>query len=111
MYAYENEPDAGEPLTIGATALPCIVCGRELDNIAPGVNQPSDGLSFTTYGHYGSCLFDEIGAPPRRYLTVTICDPCAYKAARSGRVALVRERPSQRPEPDVRRWTPGEAAG
>lgn len=58
---------------------PCIVCGKELKNvnIVPeneDINQPDDGLTFTSHGHYGSTVFDP--ADPNRWLEINVCDDC-----------------------------------
>lgn len=57
----------------------CIVCRKELENIADmpqvgDINQPNGGLTFMTHGHYGSSQFDSVN--PDRWLEVNICDEC-----------------------------------
>lgn len=63
-------------------ALPCIVCKRPMESIY-GPNQPNDGLSFTSFGAYGSSFFDPMDGT---YLEVTICDPCLSEHRDAGRV-------------------------
>lgn len=83
-------------------ALPCIVCGVELDNVtADSDNQPSDGTAFWTSGHYGSTFFDPMDG---QRIEITICDACleerkdrigwhqAYRTITCGRVIVGRER-------------------
>jgi len=55
--------------------IPCFVCEKELDNIMEDKrgNQPSNGLEFTTYGHYGSTFFDPMDGTR---LAINICDKC-----------------------------------
>lgn len=54
--------------------LPCFVCGENLQSAAPGVvNQPLDGLAFTTHGHYGSGVYDPMDGS---WLELNICDVC-----------------------------------
>jgi hypothetical protein len=48
-----------------------------------GPNQPNDGLSFTSFGAYGSSFFDPMDGT---YLEVTICDPCLAEHREAGRV-------------------------
>jgi hypothetical protein len=64
--------------------IPCIVCSEELDNLQYEMRDgkqvevhPMGGLAFRTYGHYGSTIFDPIGAG--EYLDVAICDLCVMK--------------------------------
>lgn len=61
-------------------ALPCFVCGQELDLAVPlretelPHNQPSGGLALETRGHYGSTVFDPMQAG--RTLEIAVCDGC-----------------------------------
>jgi hypothetical protein len=64
--------------------IPCIVCGKELDNMEYEVHDdvlvevhPMGGLHFRTYGHYGSVIFDPLGTG--EYLDLAICDLCVMK--------------------------------
>lgn len=71
-------------------ALPCVVCGRELENIFEDVeNQPSGGTSFSSSGHYGSTAFDSMTA--RVQLELNFCDPCLTSLRERGRIAIVAE--------------------
>ena len=65
----------------------CFVCGTPLDNISSrDVNQPNDGLEFTSHGHYGSTAFDPVTSP--EHLVINICDDCVRRAAEKGRIAV-----------------------
>lgn len=64
--------------------IPCIVCGKELDNLEYEMRDgktvevhPMSGLHFRTHGHYGSTIFDPMGTG--EYLDVAICDVCIMK--------------------------------
>jgi len=64
--------------------LTCIICNRELDSImGPSEfdegHTPYNGTIFTTYGHYGSTIFDEMG---ESRLCLTICDPCIVEKSK-----------------------------
>jgi len=61
--------------------IPCIVCKTPLQNLEyesqNGSNvevHPMYGLHFTSYGHYGSTIFDPMGTGEK--LDVAICDKC-----------------------------------
>lgn len=57
--------------------LPCIVCGTKLDNsFEDGINQPSEGTEFQTYGHYGSTFWDDFAG---EQLVLNVCDECLKK--------------------------------
>ncbi len=65
-------------------ALPCIVCGREIENLnGPGTDLPKDGVEFVSTGNYGSTVFDP-GNGDR--LKIVIHDTCLVKAAELRRV-------------------------
>lgn len=68
-------------MTIG-----CIICGNALQNLDEGGNQPSRGVEFTTYGHYGSQIFDPMDGTG---LAINICDPCLSAAKADGQVLRV----------------------
>ncbi len=71
-------------------ALPCIVCGAELENVTDdSENQPYEGTAFLTHGHYGSTAFDPFDGS---YLEVNICDACLMQAQTSRRGALEQGR-------------------
>jgi hypothetical protein len=63
-------------------ALPCIVCGRDLLSCSRP-NQPLDGLSFSTPGHYGTTVFDPMDGSA---LEINVCDPCLSEAGEKRRV-------------------------
>jgi len=59
----------------------CFKCDLELDyagHLEGGnqvqMNQPSNGLAFRTYGHYGSTFFDPFREAA--WLEIAICDAC-----------------------------------
>lgn len=55
-------------------AQPCIICERELRNVMEDCdNQPYNGTTFQSQGHYGSTIFDPMDG---LYLELNICDPC-----------------------------------
>lgn len=55
-------------------ALPCIACGRELQNVTgDSENQPYNGTAFESHGHYGSTIFDPMDG---HFLEINICDAC-----------------------------------
>ena len=49
------------------------VCDIEMDNLIDKGFQPTHGLAFITYGHYGSTYFDPMNGD---YLEICICDVC-----------------------------------
>lgn len=79
--------------------LPCVVCGKELRNVAPDIttNQPSEGLCFWTHGTYGSTVFDPFDGT---YIEINICDECVVEAGEQGRVLSGRDK---RPV-NISRW-------
>ncbi len=71
-------------------ALPCLVCGRALENVWDGaINQPSHGVSCLTSGNYGSTAFDSMND---EMLEFSICDECLVRAGEQGRVLIGRHR-------------------
>ena len=57
----------------GDTRVPCFGCGAKMKNIYEDGNQPSRGLEFVTYGHYGSQQFDPMDGTA---IAINICDQC-----------------------------------
>lgn len=65
--------------------IKCFKCDVEMKNweyFTPQeefieVHPIDSGLSFRTYGHYGSTIFDPVGTG--EYLDVAICDYCVMK--------------------------------
>lgn len=74
------EPDGERSVS----KLECIVCKKQLENIMEerGV-QPDSGLSFLTYGHYGSTVFDPMDGS---FIEIVVCDDCVQSAIDNGRV-------------------------
>lgn len=65
-----------------ADKLHCICCGREMLNIMEDRgHQPCDGLSFHTYGHYGSTYFDPMDGS---FIQIAVCDECLVEADGKG---------------------------
>lgn len=78
--------------------LQCMACGTP----AASNVEPSGGLTFKTYGGYGSKLFDSFGDD---FLEIYVCDPCLEKVAKQGRVRLGEH--ERVPEPVAYRpWDP-----
>lgn len=67
------------------TTLNCIVCNCILDDAAGGMaeNQPYEGTSFTSYGHYGSTVFDPMDGS---FIEINVCDRCLTKAGKKQQV-------------------------
>jgi len=86
-------------------SLPCIKCGKPLINVDEGDdNQPYCGTEFTTLGHYGSTIHDELGEM-QMLLVVNICDTCILRAidadviqsrARDGSILLAHHHLSEK---------------
>jgi hypothetical protein len=70
-----------------SVALRCVACDYAIPNEphTTGVNQPDGGLSFTSYGHWPSSLFDPMDGS---YLEVNVCDQCLLRAGSKGQVLL-----------------------
>ncbi len=68
-------------------ALPCLVCGKPLEDASGGfpVNQPYGGLGLVTYGAYGSTVFDPMNGT---YLSFSVCDECLVEGAKAGAVGV-----------------------
>lgn len=67
-------------------ALPCIVCGKQLQNeFETATNQPRDGCAFQSHGHYGSTVWDPMDG---RFLEFNVCDECLHAAGEDGKVLL-----------------------
>lgn len=65
-----------------AGKLHCIACGAEMINIMEDRgHQPDDGLSFHTYGHYGSTFFDLLDGS---FIQIAVCDRCLVAADAKG---------------------------
>jgi hypothetical protein len=79
--------------------VPCIICGRPLQDETGGNNQPVGGLAFQCWGHWPSAVFD---AEPG-WLEVNICEPCLHTAVKRRRV-LHGDRPSRRARASYRLW-------
>ena len=62
-------------------SLPCFKCGKPLINVdETSENQPYVGTEFTTLGHYGSTIHDEMNPDEVRLeLVLNICDTCILR--------------------------------
>lgn len=95
-----------KPMTIGdqEKPLPCFVCGKQLESVfaehAP--TQPGDAVIFSTYGQYGSTVFDP---QDNSQILVNICDPCLLE--RKDRVWHLRYVRQEAQEIFSRPWDPG----
>jgi hypothetical protein len=86
--------------------LACIICGFKpepvfKDGFAP--RQPWGATTFTSYGQYGSTVFDDMG---RTYLEINVCDDCMRAKARQGLIALAQPVHVPKPEATYSTWTP-----
>lgn len=89
---------------MSAETLPCIVCLKELDAVMPDAdNQPHEGLTFASLGHYGTTAFDPMDGS---YLELNICDQCLVEAGRNERVLYYQFR---RGAPVAQLWQPARA--
>lgn len=86
--------------------LPCIVCGRTLENATRmpdgtglNYNQPSEGLAFRSHGAYGSTAFDPMDG---HYLEINICDTCLLIAMGKQIVAIGKDHRLVRDKDDPR---------
>lgn len=71
--------------------LICVCCACGMENIMSGRgHQPSGGMSFHSYGHYGTSFFDPMDGS---YVQVAICDECLVSADSRG--AITRRPPSK----------------
>jgi len=70
----------------------CLVCQKELKDIGVD-NQPVGGLSFMSYGHYGTAVFDPMDGS---FLEINVCDECIKRAGEAGNVLLGFPQPQTR---------------
>lgn len=71
-------------------SFPCIKCGATLTRVTSDYEgQPNDGIMCTSYGNYGSTVFDPMDGS---YLAFNICDPCVKRAAKQGRLMVTRDK-------------------
>ncbi len=70
-------------------SLPCIACGAALRpvTVPMEVNQPYGGVAFTSPGHYGSRVWDDILGSS--VLEINICDECLLAAGKRSAVLHV----------------------
>lgn len=72
-------------------SFPCIVCGRHLERVFEEEGQPSNGVTCSTRGNYGSTVFDPMDGTG---LAFNICDPCVVEKSEEGYFHATR---TQRP--------------
>lgn len=90
------------------SALPCIRCGKHLENAIENDdepelhNQPYNGTAFSTGGHYGSTVFDSFEGES---IEINVCDTCLLDAAKEQRVLYYRAT-KKRIEFDKKFWVP-----
>lgn len=94
-----------EPLK---TPVPCFGCGKELPPVWAEAdvdykNQPWGAVTFTTYGNYGSRVFDP-ASYERSQLVINVCDECLLKNAE--RVLNSVPARATQPPPLLSRWEP-----
>ena len=66
----------------------CIVCDVSFTPAsAGGENQPYEGTTFMSEGHYGSTVFDPMDGS---FLEVNVCDPCLLKASKRQQVLVAQ---------------------
>jgi hypothetical protein len=79
-----------------SSAVPCIACATVLEPVFPAdvatsnniPNQVYGGLIFSSYGNYGSFLYDPMDGSR---LEIILCDDCISTAARRKEVVLAKE--------------------
>lgn len=87
--------------------LPCIICGKQLEEVIPGtINQPYQGTAFESRGHYGSTVWDPAFSSSD-YLSIVICDECLKQAAEKKLVLHIHPH-SQQVDYDAKPWDPSE---
>lgn len=117
MVTVLNDPDPGDARSEGSArrlCLPCVRCGVELQpvfletaqdgartNPDPPRAQPLDATTMYGVPAYGSD-HDLQGSGPQ--LVVNLCDDCLTVVGRRGRVNLVREKRTTKP--DYYSWKP-----
>lgn len=87
-----------------AKSFPCIHCGKELDGYGPEGSvtaQPSKGVMCTTYGNYGSTVFDPMD---KHFLAFNICDTCLVDLGEQGRLFLSQKPYVSTPKYEYRVW-------
>lgn len=94
--------ETGRTANFSAETVPCVRCGKRLDNIDPAGNQPNGGTEFVTHGHYGSAVSDFMDGTG---LAVNVCDPCLREAMAAGSVLKIEPAEYQpRPKPRYSVW-------
>lgn len=69
-------------------ALPCLSCGKRLFNVHDDAeNQPERGIACTSYGNYGSEVYDPMNG---EFLEFNLCDTCVSWAGNVERVYTAR---------------------
>lgn len=89
--------------------IPCLACAKVPEPVFPREPELSQGLTaqpygattFTSYGQYGSTVFDEMG---RQYLYIVICDDCMKAASERHVIALCTALPPVQPPVREELW-------
>lgn len=69
-------------------AMPCIICDKQLQNVdRDEINQPHEGTTFDTNGHYGSTHFDPMDGS---HLELNICDECLGRLTKQQKILFGR---------------------
>lgn len=68
--------------------MKCIICGKILESAFDNEIQPYGGTMFSTYGHYGSTVFDPMDGTQ---LILIICDPCLVEKGIDKKIFLYNE--------------------
>jgi len=85
-------------------ALPCLVCGKELEQIDSGsFNHPNNACACYTHGNYGSCVFDPLN--DYHLLEFNVCDECLVKYKDSIRLVIRQHHTTE----EVHDFDPGTA--
>lgn len=70
--------------------LKCVVCERTLRNVdSDAENQPYDGTTFTSHGHYGSTVFDPMDGT---FIEINICDEDLAALGKKSQVLMGQSR-------------------
>lgn len=64
-------------------AVPCAVCGMELQGQEHSENQAVEGLYFRSFGAYGTTVFDPMDG---HFIEINVCDECLRYIIEEGSV-------------------------
>jgi hypothetical protein len=89
----------------------CIVCGRSFESAFPPElkdSTPYGGTVFTSWGNFGSTVFDPSGLRESERLQIIVCDGCLTTAAKGGNVTHETVVKYEETAWDASPWTPPE---